>query len=182
MEKASNSEQIFIDFFYNIKKSLSILERCNIFDPYTKLSEHDIILNKRFLEIKKQIHLAFSDSTDTPTIMQKYTSINFNNKYLYRCAKYNSYWSSFTEYCGLHKTLFGSNFFASSADDIGFTQSTGQQLSTVNVSDIHVSSIKQFVLFHDAVHAQATAFKNKEIITSCDHVTHEILPELAVQL
>jgi hypothetical protein len=44
-----------------------------------------------------------------------------------------------------------------------------------------MSSIKQFVLFHDAVQAQATFFRNKEIITLCDHVSHKILPELGIQ-
>jgi cysteinyl-tRNA synthetase len=42
--------------------------------------------------------------------------------------------------------------------------------------------VEQFALFRDGVRAQAVAIKNKEILSLCDHVRNEILPELGVRL
>ena len=42
--------------------------------------------------------------------------------------------------------------------------------------------VEQFALFRDAVRTEAIAIKNKEILTLCDHVRNEILPELGVRL
>ena len=78
--------------------------------------------------------------------------------------------------------VFGLNSSASTTDDIGFTRSNEQQASNVNVEDIAMPYVEQFALFRDAVRTQAITVKNKEILTLCDHVRNEILPELGVRL
>jgi len=78
--------------------------------------------------------------------------------------------------------IFGLNSSVSNVDDIGFSRSTEQQVSAVNVEDIAMPYVEQFALFRDAVRTQAIAVKNKEILTLCDHVRNEILPELGVRL
>ncbi len=156
------------------------MERCKIFDPYTKFSEHDLILNKRFSEIRKQIHLAFSDSINTPTIMDNmHQLISTTNIYVYtpNINLNGPLLRNIADYITRLLSTFGLNFSASPVGDLEFIQSTEQQSSTVNVRDIDMLSIEQFALFQDAARAQATAFENKEMITLNDDVTHEISPE-----
>jgi len=59
------------------------LERSKTSDPCAKFGEHDSILNERFATIKKQIHAAFCDSINTPTITKNIGElISATNNYI----------------------------------------------------------------------------------------------------
>ncbi|CAF0898720.1 unnamed protein product [Adineta steineri] len=184
MEKALTYEKMLSEFFLNIKTHLRSLKQLNHSSAYTKFEEHDLTLNERFSTIKKQIHIALCDSIDTPTVMENIrqlisaaniymnsTNITINRLLLRNIA---AYITRLINIFGLNST--------SSTDDIGFTRSGEQQASAVNVEDIAMPYVEQFAKFRDAVRTEAITIKNKEILTLCDHVRNEILPELGVRL
>jgi cysteinyl-tRNA synthetase len=185
MEKALSYEKMLNEFFLNIKTHLRSMKQLNHSDAYTKFDEHDLTLNERFSITKKQIHLALCDSIDTPTVMEQIrqlvstTNIYMNtaNTTINRLLLRN-----IAAYITRLINIFGLNSSTSSVDDIGFTRSIEQQASAVNVEDIAMPYVEQFALFRDAVRTQAIAIKNKEILTLCDHVRNEILPDLGVRL
>jgi len=185
MEKALSYEKMLNEFFLNIKTYIRSLKQLNHSSAFTKFDERDLTLNERFSTIKKQIHVALCDSIDTPTVMENIrqlvttTNIYMNttnttsNRLLLR---------NIAAYITRLINIFGLNSSTSSVDDIGFTRSNEQQTSSVNVEDIAMPYVEQFALFRDGVRTQAIAIKNKEILTLCDHVRNEVLPELGVRL
>ncbi|CAF2465027.1 unnamed protein product [Rotaria sp. Silwood2] len=185
MEKSLNYEKMLNEFFLNIKTHLRSMKQLSHSGAYTKFDENDLQLNERFSMIKKQIHIALCDSIDTPTAMENIRQlITTTNIYMNRTnAIINRLLlRNIAVYITRLVDIFGLNSSGSSMDDIGFTRSTEQQTSSVNVEDIAMPYVEQFALFRDAVRTQAIAVKNKEILTLCDHVRNEILPELGVRL
>lgn len=185
MEKAVTYEKMLSEFFLNIKTHLRSMKQLNHYDAYTKFGDHDIVLNERLSAIKKQIHLALCDSIDTPTVMEQIRQLvsstniymNTSNTTINRLLLRN-----IASYITRLINIFGLNSSLSTLDDIGFSRSTEQQASAVNVEDIAMPYVEQFAYFRDAVRTQAIAVKNKEILTLCDHVRNEILPDLGVRL
>ncbi|CAF1167383.1 unnamed protein product [Adineta ricciae] len=185
MEKALTYEKMLSEFFLNIKTHLRSIKQMNHSNAYTKFEKHDAELNERFSTFKKQIHLALCDSIDTPTAMENVrllvsaTNIYMNsttttpNRLLLR---------NIAMYITRLINIFGLNGSGSGAEEIGFARSGDQQASAVNVEDIAMPYVEQFALFRDAVRTQAIAVKNTEILTLCDHVRNEVLPELGVRL
>jgi cysteinyl-tRNA synthetase len=186
MEKALIYEKLLNEFFLNIKTHLRSMKQLNHSDAYTKFGEHDITLNERFSAAKKDIHIALCDSIDTPTAMEKIRQListvniymNTPNATINRLLLRN-----ISVYITRLMNIFGLNPSSSSVDnDIGFTRSNDQQTSTINTEDIAMPYVQAFSSFRDAVRTQAIAIKNKEILTLCDHVRNEVLPELGVRL
>jgi cysteinyl-tRNA synthetase len=185
MEKALNYEKMLNEFFLNVKTHLRSMKQLNHSDAYLKFDEHDLMLNERFSKIKNEIHLSLCDSIDTPSAMEQIrqlvstTNIYMNtaNSTINRLLLRN-----ITVYITRLINIFGLNSSASSADDIGFTRSTEEQTSTVNLEDIAMPYVQAFSEFRDGVRTLAIAVKNKEILTLCDHVRNEVLPDLGVRL
>ena len=186
MEKALGYEKMLNEFFLNIKTHLRSMKPLNHSDAYGKFAENDVALNERFSAIKKQIHLAFCDSIDTPTVMENIRQlISAANIYMNTSnSTINSLvLRNIAVYITRLLNIVGLNPSSPSVDQgIGFARSTDQQASAVNVEDIAMPYVEQFALFRDAVRTEAIAVKNKEILTLCDHVRNEILPELGVRL
>lgn len=188
MEKALNYETFLKNFFLNVKTHLRSMKKINTSDAFVKWSEHDLALNKKFCDERQNIHLALCDSIDTPTVMENIrhlitaTNIYMNtpgiqlNHLLLR---------NIARYITRLLDIFGLNSSASVTSNdhqIGFTQSTEQKTSSVNVEEIIMPHVEAFARFRDEVRAQAIAIKNKEILTACDYVRNEVLPELGVKL
>ena len=186
MEKALIYEKMLNEFFLNIKTHLRSMKQMNHSDAYGKFAEHDIVLNERFSAIKKQIHLALCDSIDTPSVMENIRQlISATNIYMNTSnSTINSLvLRNVSVYITRLLDIFGLNLSSPAVDNgIGFTRSSDQQASAVNVEDVAMPYVEQFALFRDAVRTQAIAVKNREILTLCDHVRNEILPELGVRL
>lgn len=185
MEKALTYEKMLNEFFLNVKTHLRSMKLLNHSNAYTKFDNDDLQLNERFSTAKRQIHAALCDSIDTPTVMETLRQLlsttniymNRNNATVNRLLLRN-----IATYITRLINIFGLNVSVPSTDDIGFVRSTEQQGSTVNVEDIAMPYVEQFAIFRDAVRTQAIAVKNKEILTLCDHVRNEVLPELGVRL
>ncbi|CAF2042364.1 unnamed protein product [Rotaria magnacalcarata] len=185
MEKTLSYEKLLSEFFLNIKTHLRSMKQLNHSNAYTKYDEYDLQLNERFSAIKKQVHLALCDSIDTPTVMENIRQlITTTNIYMNRTnATVNRLLlRNIAAYITRLIDIFGLNSSVPSTDDIGFTRSTEQQASAVNVEDIAMPYVEQFALFRDAVRTQAIEVKNKELLTLCDYVRNEVLPELGVRL
>ena len=186
MEQALAYEKTLNEFFLNIKDHLRSMKPLTHADGYLKWNEQDLALDERFSELKNQIHLALCDSIDTPAVMDIIRDlITSTNKYM------NT--PNITMNCLLLKTIaryithlldiFGLNSSSTSSDhEIGFSRATEQKASAVNVEDIAMPYVEQFARFRDEVRAEAIAVKNKEILSLCDQVRNEILPDLGVRL
>ena len=185
METSLNYEKMLSEFFLNVKTRLRSMKQLDHSDAFTKFTEQDLALNERFSKIKSDIHLALCDSIDTPSVMEHIrqlvsaTNIYMNapnatvNRLLLR---------NIAAYITRLINIFGLNASPSSTDDIGFTRSTEQQASAVNVEDVAMPYVQAFSDFRDVVRTVAISVKNREILTECDRVRNEILPDLGVRL
>ena len=185
MEKALSYEKMLNEFFLNVKTHLRSLKQLNLSNAFTKYDERDLALNERFSSSKKEVHLALCDSIDTPSVMevirqlvsQSNIYMNTTNATINRLLLRN-----IAAYITRLINIFGLNSSVPSMDDIGFTRANEKETSSANVEDIAMPYVEQFALFRDAVRTEAIAVKNKEILTLCDRVRNEILPELGVRL
>lgn len=185
MEKALTYEKMLNEFFLNINSQIRSLKPLSHSDAYTKFNERDLKLNEDFSAIQKQIHLALCDSIDTPTVMEQIrqlvTTVNIYmntpnttvNQLLLKTIA-----ASITRLIN----VFGLNSTGGSNDEIGFTRTTEQQTSSANVEDIAMPYVQAFSDFRDDVRTIAINVKNKEILTLCDQVRNDVLPELGVRL
>jgi cysteinyl-tRNA synthetase len=185
MEKALGYEKMLNEFFLNIKTHLRSMKQLNHSDAYTKFDDHDLALNERMSKIKNEIHLALCDSIDTPSVMEQIRQLvsatniymNTSNAVVNRLLLRN-----IAAYITRLINIFGLNSSASTTDDIGFTRSSDQQASAVNVEDVAMPYVQAFSDFRDTVRTIAITVKNKEILTECDCVRNQILPDLGVRL
>lgn len=185
METALNYEKMLSEFFLNIQTRIRSMKQLDHSDAYTKFTEQDLALNERFSKIKSDIHLALCDSIDTPSVMEHIrqlvsaTNIYMNapNVVINRLLLRN-----IAAYITRLINIFGLNATPSSTDEIGFTRSTEQQASAVNVEDVAMPYVQAFSDFRDAVRTVGISVKNREILIECDRVRNEILPDLGVRL
>lgn len=185
MEKALTYEKMLDEFFLNIKAQIRSMKPLSHSDAYTKFNERDLKLNEDFSSTQKQIHFALCDSIDTPTAMEQIrqlvttTNIYMNernttvNQLLLR---------NIAVYITRLINIFGLNSSVTAADEIGFTRLTEQQTSSINVEDVAMPYVQAFSDFRDGVRTIAISVKNKEILTLCDQVRNDVLPELGVRL
>lgn len=185
MEKALTYEKMLDEFFLNIKAQIRSMKPLSHSDAYTKFNERDLKLNEDFSSTQKQIHFALCDSIDTPTAMEQIrqlvttTNIYMNernttvNQLLLR---------NIAVYITRLINIFGLNSPVTAADEIGFTRLTEQQTSSINVEDVAMPYVQAFSDFRDGVRTIAISVKNKEILTLCDQVRNDVLPELGVRL
>ena len=186
MEKALSYEKMLNEFFLNVKPHLRSMKPLNHSSAYVKVLEHDLTLNERFSTGKKQVHLALCDSIDTPAALEHIRQlISATNIYMNAAGSTINalLLRNIAVYITRMLEIFGLNSSASAIDqNIGFARAHDAENSSVNVEDIAMPYVEQFALFRDAVRTQAIAVKDKEILTLCDHVRNEVLPELGVRL
>ncbi|CAF1087958.1 unnamed protein product [Rotaria sordida] len=184
MEKASNYEETLNKFFFEVKTLLYSIDDSNNSNTSTKDNERDLILNKDFSTAEKQINLALCDFIDTPSAME-----NIRQLMLKTIAYMNT--KNVAVNCLLLRkiaayitrliTIFGLHDSVTFVDDIGFSRSTEQQASTINMENIVMPHVEQFASLDDAVHTQKIAGKSK-IVTSGDRVIGQLLSESGVRL
>jgi len=182
MEKAIVYEKMLNDFFLGIKTRLGLMIPFDDSNAHTKFDEQ---LNEFFSRKKNEIHLALCDCIDTPLVLENIRQListtqiymntidsTVNHRLLKDIAAYIPYLIN----------IFGLNYSVSDADDIGFTRSTENQTSTINVEDITMPYVGTFSLCHDAVGTEATVIPNKEIVPVGYIITTDIVPELHIRI
>ena len=185
MEKALTYEKMLDEFFLNIKAQIRSMKPLSHSDAYTKFNERDLKLNEDFSSTQKQIHFALCDSIDTPTSMEQIRQlVTMTNIYMNeRNTTVNQLLlRNIAVYITRLINIFGLNSSVTAADEIGFTRLTEQQTSSINVEDVAMPYVQAFSDFRDGVRTIAISVKNKEILTLCDQVRNDVLPELGVRL
>ncbi|CAF2640279.1 unnamed protein product [Rotaria sp. Silwood2] len=185
LQKAINYEKMLDDFFLRMQTHLGPLQKFNDSNVDTKLDEHDIILDKCFSVTKSQIHLALCDSIDTSSVMENiHQLISTANNYMNRKNSTVNHilLKNIAAYIKDLINIFGLNFSVSYADDIGFTQSTENQTSTINEEDIATPYVEQFASSRDDGRTEAISIPNKEILPFGYHIKNDNLSGFDVRV
>ncbi|CAF1127095.1 unnamed protein product [Rotaria sordida] len=184
LEKYGPTKIRLLFLLHSWLKHLYSINDSNNSNTSTKDNERDLILNKDFSTAEKQINLALCDFIDTPSAME-----NIRQLMLKTIAYMNT--KNVAVNCLLLRkiaayitrliTIFGLHDSVTFVDDIGFSRSTEQQASAINMENIVMPHVEQFASLDDAVHTQTIADKSK-IVTSGDRVIGQLLSESGVRL
>ncbi|CAF1265362.1 unnamed protein product, partial [Didymodactylos carnosus] len=185
MDRALIYEKLLNEFFLNVKTHIRN-RNLNDIKSYTKFDENDRQLNEEFLNLKREIHLALSDSIDTPKSMDHIRElIRLTNIYMNSMKVINTLLiRNIALYITRMLSIFGLINENNSGDQIGFGKPIQNinEITTIDVEQIAMPYVEQFSHFRDSVRRQAILSKNKEILTLCDHVRDVTLPDLGVRL
>lgn len=177
MSEAVTTEKYFNDFFLLVKYHKSSLGEG--IASFTKLSPLELKLYQNLQECQKIVHTALADSFDTPTAMRALKSL-LSDSYTYLSERKESPNVRLLIQVAVYVTKILSVFgVVTSQDQIGFASAGEGAVSTDEVVFPFVRALSDF---RDEVRTSARALKAHDILTKCDNLRDNVLPELGVRL
>uniref|UniRef100_A0A915NE27 Cysteine--tRNA ligase, cytoplasmic n=1 Tax=Meloidogyne floridensis TaxID=298350 RepID=A0A915NE27_9BILA len=184
MDHVLHFEKLCCEFFLNIKDIIrkQMKESGEINECFKKFDQRDIEVFNNFTLLQSEIHLAFCDSIDTRTVLEKIRSIiSLINLYLIEkqeakpncnllanCANY---------VIKLMKILGADTGFK----EFNFRQETSEN-HCMDKEAILMPYLEALANFREIVRSEARTSKNINILKECDRLRDEILPNLGVRL
>lgn len=182
MEIALEYEKHLSEFFLTVKDILRTMPATGI-EAWEKWAQEEVTLNDKYLQKRQKIHEALCDSIDTRTaldhIRELVTASNSyiaqarqdkrrpNRRLLHIVASYIT---------DLFK-VFGA---VPSDESIGFPQGKGGQSG--NLEEMVMPYLTAFARFRDQVRQSARELKATPILSLCDDVRDNVLPNVGVRL
>lgn len=182
-------EKKIFEFFLNIKNLLrlrSSLEEANTSQTYRKWTLNDILLNEELVKCRDQVDEALCNNIDTKSVLHTLKDlINSTNIYIKNNTHYNfellQDTANFVTYI---MKVFG--LADSHTREVIFDQSSNSTLETGQVSgnlEDHVMPYLQVLAdFRAQIRVLGISSKNEAILTACDKLRDDILPNLGVRL
>ncbi|KAF7266872.1 hypothetical protein GWI33_019804 [Rhynchophorus ferrugineus] len=179
MECALQYEKIFNEFFLNIKDvTRNLSQTQTTFETFTKWSEYELNLNKKYLQTKENVHLALCDNIDTRTALDALRDlVSGANIYLKDRKPPNKV---LLYDIGVYVTkilnVFGTTHECSK---LGFPSSNN---SSGDAEETIMPYLSILADFRDKVRNQARNLKATDILKECDQIRDEVLPNVGVRL
>ncbi|KAH9496409.1 hypothetical protein Btru_012569 [Bulinus truncatus] len=181
MEVASDYEKTLNEFFLNVKDSVRNIQ-ANGVSAYSKWTEEEVKLNKKFQSTRGEVHKALCDNIDTRSALEQIRElVSAGNIYMssarsnQRLVNRKLLMNVAVYITDLLKT-FGA---IPKEQTVGFPQGGTQN---TNVEETVMPYLSAFADFRDKVRSLARETKQKDILSACDNVRDDILPELGVRL
>ncbi|KAK2157413.1 hypothetical protein LSH36_192g03015 [Paralvinella palmiformis] len=178
MKEALNYERLANEFFLTVK---DILRKMPSTGPglFSKWFEEEQNLNDKFMQCRGTAHDALCDSVDTRSCMDAFRElITSTNIYIDSRVKVGSspnglLLKNIAKYITDMFKIFGT---IEGDQTIGFPVTGAQQ--SVNTEEVVMPYLDVFAKFRDDVRQVARQHKAKDILTLCDQVRDDILPNL----
>lgn len=179
MECAVQNEKQFNEFFLNVKDVTRGLSQVKTsFDTFSKWSEWELSLNKKYLETKENVHRALCDNIDTKTALDALRDlVGAVNIYLKDRKPPNKVLLyDIGVYITKILSVFGTTYETAK---LGFTSSSTTSGDSEQTIMPYLSILADF---RDKVRTDARNLKATDILNECDRIRDETLPNVGVRL
>ena len=181
MELAKAYERTANEFFLSVKHLLRS-SPANGVAAFSKWGPAEIDMNAKLQKCESCVHAAFCDNIDTRTVLESIrelitsanvyietnrTSGNLNRQLLKKTATYIT-------------RIFDVLGMISREDGLGFP--TGGSADGADLETLVLPYLSSLADFRDNVRKSARALKATEILTECDRLRDDVLPNLGVRL
>ncbi|XP_023315626.1 cysteine--tRNA ligase, cytoplasmic isoform X2 [Trichogramma pretiosum] len=179
MEMAVQYEKFLNEFFLNVKCRIRKINHGKTIEIFDKWSEMELDMNNKFFTAKDNIHAALCDNIDTRTALDVIRELVTNcNIYLKDCPKPNTLLlRDISVYITKILTIFGA---ISEHDSIGFPNEG--DISSANLEEKVMPYLEILSDFREKVRTHARTLKANDILTECDRLRDDTLPNLGVRL
>ncbi|XP_055900435.1 cysteine--tRNA ligase, cytoplasmic-like isoform X1 [Biomphalaria glabrata] len=181
MDVALEYERTLNEFFLNVKDSVRNVAATGV-SAFSKWTEEEVKLNERFQGKRKAIHEALCDNVDTRSSMEHIRElVSAGNSYMATARSSQRQVNrkllmTIAEYITDMLKIFGA---IPTEQSIGFPQGGAQN---TNVEETVMPFLSAFASFRDNIRSLARETKQKDILSECDKVRDEVLPNLGVRL
>ncbi|XP_020294610.1 cysteine--tRNA ligase, cytoplasmic [Pseudomyrmex gracilis] len=180
MNMAIQYEKFLNEFFLNVKCIIRSLGTKTTINSFTKWSDSEIELNKKFHFSKHSVHKALCDNIDTRSVLDIIREL-VTNCNLYMSQKKNPntlLLRDIAVYITKIFIVFGA--ISSSYDLIGFP--IEDEAVGANVEDIAMPYLEILANFREKVRGFAKTLQANDILQECDRLRDDILPNVGVRL
>lgn len=180
MNMAVQYEKFLNEFFLNVKCKIRSLGTETTINSFTKWSNSEMELNKKFHLAKHSVHKALCDNVDTRTALDVIRELVANcNVYMSQNKNPNTL---LLRDIGVYITklfiIFGA--ISSSYDSIGFP--IDDETVGTNVEETVMPYLEILANFRQKVRDCAKTLKANDILQECDILRDDILPNVGVRL
>ncbi|XP_012280129.1 cysteine--tRNA ligase, cytoplasmic [Orussus abietinus] len=178
MEMAVQYEKFLNEFFLNVKCRIRNIGTGTSINTFSKWSDLEVELNKKFCSAKDAVHVALCDNIDTRTALEAFRDIvTYSNIYMKDCKTPNTLLlRDIAVYITKMLTIFGT---ISSHDAIGFP--IGEAVNN-NVEETIMPYLNILADFREVIRSHARDLKATNILKECDTLREDILPNVGVRL
>ncbi|XP_011632687.1 cysteine--tRNA ligase, cytoplasmic [Pogonomyrmex barbatus] len=182
MNMAVQYEKFLNEFFLNVKCRIRSLGTNTTINNFTKWSNLEVELNKKFHLAKHSIHKALCDNIDTRTVLDLIRELVTNcNVYVYMNPNKNPntlLLRDIAVYITKMFIIFGA--IPSSYDSVGFP--IDEETVGTNIEEIVMPHLEILANFRENVRNCAKTLKANDILQECDRLRDDILPNVGVRL
>ncbi|KAK9503324.1 hypothetical protein O3M35_011923 [Rhynocoris fuscipes] len=178
MEFATSYEKMLTEFFLNIKDLLQTVHVSDNCARFTKWTERELELNRTFRCTREAIHEALCDNIDTRTVLEKIREcISSCNVYISGGVNDCNLLKSIALYITNLMRIFGA---IQDTEIIGFPVINSENAQ--DTESIVMPFLRILGDFRDDVRGEARKLKAQSILTLCDSIRDDILPNVGVRL
>ncbi|XP_026825423.1 cysteine--tRNA ligase, cytoplasmic isoform X2 [Ooceraea biroi] len=180
MNMAVQYEKFLNEFFLNVKCKIRSLGTKTTISSFTKWSNHEMELNKKFHDAKHSIDKALCDNIDTRTVLDIIRELVANcNVYTSQSKNPNTLLlRDIAVYITKMFVIFGA--ISSSYDLIGFP--IGDEAVGTNVEETIMPYVEILANFREKVRNCAKTLKANDILQECDRLRDDVLPNVGIRL
>lgn len=172
-------EKKFFEFFLNVKNMLRIRTSCMKQKGYRKWGLSEISLHEEFIKCRDKVDEALCDNLDTKTVLVTIKDlINQANIYIKGNPTCNfELLEDIAKFVSYILRVFG--VVDHNTREANFEQSSTSDTS--NVEDHVMPFLQVLADFRAEIRAQGISAKNQAILSACDKLRDDILPNLGVR-
>jgi len=182
MELAKSYEKTASEFFLTVKHYLRSTPATGV-QAFSKWSQEEIELNNRLDKCQAAVHAAFCDNIDTRTVLESIRElITSTNGYIERVRVAGTVNRQLLRNIAVYITkIFDVLGMIKAEETVGFP-SAGNTGAGADLETLVLPYLTSFAEFRDNVRKSAREIKATEILTECDRLRDETLPNLGVRL
>lgn len=183
MELAKGFERTVNEFFLGVKHLMRTTPGTGV-DAFSKWGKLEVELNSKFLVFQSNIHAALCDNIDTRSSLDNVRElVSVANIYMDSCKDQKSIINrqllvTISSYITNLFDIFG--LVSKGGKSVGFPVSSGE--GEVDMETLVMPYLDVLAEFRDVVRVEARKIKAVSILSECDRIRDDSLPNLGVRL
>jgi len=183
MELAKSYEKTASEFFLTVKHYLRSTPGTGV-AAFSKWTKEEVDLNNKLAKCQDNVHAAFCDNIDTRTVLEALrVLITSTNGYIETARVAGSVNRQLLRNVAVYITkIFDVLGMIKMDETVGFPSASGGAGAGMDLETLVLPYLTSFAEFRDNVRKSAREIKASEILTECDRLRDEVLPNLGVRL
>ncbi|KAK6637321.1 hypothetical protein RUM44_007736 [Polyplax serrata] len=180
MEMAVQYEKLLNEFFLNVKDAIRQMPQTTACESFQKWAAPELELNSKIASAKNNVHIALCDNIDTRAVLDIVRDLIANTNVYLRDQKSPNLivLQDVAQYITRLFTIFG---VINTDKFIGF-KNIGAGQNGANTEELLMPYLTILSEFRDSVRKEARILKASAILTECDKLRDDVLPNVGVRL